>query len=238
MKMAPVGGAGVAGLGCVSLGFRVSGFMLTIEDDFAQGAFTLRRDNAVNVGVAVNVLIASFLEDGEGVADLETVGGVGVEELVDSFGRAGKLRIIIVVNDDNSLLHETFLDEAEAGLDGRIEVAIAEGEGYFLWEVLRSKIVKPSFFDDDAKVLRWLTRGGFVTYGGARRCRKKVIRGSKPMFTEFVNYFTLGDKKFTFLKIGASTRGIFPSLLREASERIVKPEVGSMVRLFIRRCSF
>ena len=70
------------------------------------------------------------------------------QEFVDSAGGTGEFGIIIIVDDDNSLSCEAGRDEAEAGFNGGIEVAVAESEGDSLRKVFVLEIVKPSLFDN------------------------------------------------------------------------------------------
>lgn len=92
------------------------------------------------------------------MADLETEVGMSAEEFVDGTSRAGELRIIIIVDNDNSLVAEARENELEADLDGRIEIAVAEGKSNPLRQIGGSEIAKPSLLHND-------TRGGRV---GAR----------------------------------------------------------------------
>lgn len=131
------------------------------------------------------------------MANLETILGVSAEEFVDSASRAWELGVIIIVSNDDSLPGKARVDELKAGLDRAIEVAVAEGKGDLVREVLICKLVKPSFFDNNI---------------------------FKTMFFDFVNDFALSDEKLAFLEVGAGTGGIFGGFLRETSERVVGPK--------------
>lgn len=129
------------------------------------------------------------------------------EELVDGAGGAGELGVIVIVDDDDSLFGEAGRDEAEAGFDRGIEVAVAEGEGDSLGEVLRGEVVEPSFLDND---------GEYVGDG---------IAGSfEAVFAEFFDDFALSDEEFAGFEIGTGAGDIFPGLLGEAGEGVVDPE--------------
>lgn len=84
--------------------------------------------------------------------------GVLTQEFVDGTGGAGELGVVVVVDDDDSLFREAGFDEGEAGFDRPVEVAVAEGEGDFLGEILGGEVVEPGFFDDDER----LRRGGWA----------------------------------------------------------------------------
>ncbi len=139
--------------------------------------------------------------------DVETEVGVGAEEFVDGAGGAGELGVVVIVDDDDSLVTEAREDEAEADFDGRIEVAVAKGERDLFGQIGGGKITKPGFLHNDA-------RGGRVGTG----------RSFKTIFVEFVNNFTLGHGELASLEIGAGAGGVFPGLLGEAGEGIVEPQ--------------
>ena len=99
------------------------------------------------------------------------------KEFIDSASRTRELGIVVVVYNDNSLWGEARSDELETGLNRAIEVAIAEGKSDLFWQILRLEQVKPSLFDDHAR-LAWIGAAG----------------GFKTILAEFVNNFALGDK--------------------------------------------
>ena len=120
------------------------------------------------------------------------------------------------MGDNDPLFREAGFDEVEAGFDGAVEVAVAEGEGDFFGEIVWAEVVEPGFFDDDRGLegsglrIGWLgeTAGGFET-----------------VFAEFFDDFAFGDEELTGFEVGAGAGGIFPGFLGEAGEGIVDPEV-------------
>lgn len=99
------------------------------------------------------------------------------KKFVNGTGGSREFGIVVVVYNDNSLWGEARSDELEAGLNGVIEVAVTEGKSDLFWQILRLELVKPSLFDDHAR-LAWIGAAG----------------GFKTILAEFVNNFALGDK--------------------------------------------
>lgn len=125
------------------------------------------------------------------------VGGVSAKEFIYGAGGARKLRVIVIVDDDDSLLREARGDKLEAGFDGAIEITIEKGEGDFYRKVFVIEVIEPSLFDND------IPQASAMDFGGD---------------------FAFRDGELSCLKVLASARGVFGSFRRETSKGIVDPE--------------
>ena len=123
---------------------------------------------------------------------------MGAEKLVHSAGGAGEFGVVVVMDDETGAGDQAGCDEAEAGFDGIIEVAVQEGEGDLVGEVGRGEIGEPGFFDD-----------GVLEAGAA----------------EFGGDLVLGDGEGAGLEMLAGAGEVLGGFLGETSEGVVDPEV-------------
>ena len=123
---------------------------------------------------------------------------MGAEKLVHGSGGAGEFGVVVVVDDETGAGDQAGRDEAEAGFDGIIEVAVQEGEGDLVGEIGRSKVGEPGFLDD-----------GVLEAGAA----------------EFGGDLVLGDSEGAGLKMLAGAGEVLGGFLGETGEGVVEPEV-------------
>ena len=118
--------------------------------------------------------------------------GVGAEKLVHSAGGAGEFGVVVVMDDETGAGDQAGCDEAEAGFDGIIEVAVQEGEGDLVGEVGGSESGEPGFFDDGILEAGTAEFGGDLVLGDGEGAGSEMLAGAGEVLGGFLGETSKG----------------------------------------------
>jgi hypothetical protein len=97
------------------------------------------------MGVLVGVKIEGLgVDDGEIVAGGD---GLGAEMLMNGAGDTGEGFTGVVIDDDSATGLQPREHEPERIADAFVEIAVKEGESYFVWDVSCRQVFEPAFVD-------------------------------------------------------------------------------------------